>query len=564
MTEPDSWIRISALLLVSLSAGVSVPGQENADGILLAPDRSLERRMTAAETHRYRVSVAEGTAANILVDQYGIDLVVTVLGTEGEKLREFDAPVGADGPESVFVPSAEGGMFRLEVRALDAAAPPGRYVIRLRGALSLAEYHSREVREDTEQWRDWYLNFQLSEDRIVSVGPSDEFGAAGRLMYVDTGTGRFGMLRPLADGTFYSAATLVDDFPVAVRLAFRRDADGRIASLDWREEDQPQRSAPRVFPAHVEEVAFANGDVKLRGLLVVPDGSGPCPAVVYVHGSGDATRHAGFFHSYFQRLGLAVLAFDKRGAGESTGDWRRSSLGDLADDVLAGVGFLASRPDIDPDHIGLFGISQAGWVASLAAARSPHVDFLVINCGSGVSVVENMVYERDGTLREAGAPVDQIPPLLEFYRRLLQAAADGRPWEEIEELRREGRSRPWAAQIPALEVGRDSVLWDWLRRNGNYDGSTILRQVHCPVLWFLADRDRNVPSQASRPRLEAALAAGGNEHGRVVMLSPATHVMFRSETGFFSEVMRSDQGFIPGYWGTLTQWLGERLTEVRR
>lgn len=122
-----------------------------------------------------------------------------------------------------------------------------------------------------------------------------------------------------------------------------------------------------------ETVAFANGDVHLTGRLTLPLSPVPCPALVFVHGSGPGLRDTYLVEAdLLARHGIASLGFDKRGCGESTGDWHPVDFDVLADDVLAAVQCLRRDPRIRADKVGLFGISQAGWIIPLAASRSAY------------------------------------------------------------------------------------------------------------------------------------------------------------------------------------------------
>src|SRR5262249_31118792 len=136
-------------------------------------------------------------------------------------------------------------------------------------------------------------------------------------------------------------------------------------------------------PYKQEEVSFQNGEVKLAGTLLTPLKKGRRPAVVFFHGSGPQTRESylRFFADLFARRGVVALIYDKRGTGASTGEvWYRT--GDrfdvLAADALSGVRFLLSRPEVDPKKIGLWGLSQGGWLAPLAASRSKDIAFLIV------------------------------------------------------------------------------------------------------------------------------------------------------------------------------------------
>jgi uncharacterized protein len=144
---------------------------------------------------------------------------------------------------------------------------------------------------------------------------------------------------------------------------------------------------------------FPSGDIRLAYTLERPAGTGPFPAIVMGHGSGTVTRHQG--SSLARRLvdaGFAVLRYDKRGVGDSGGVYETAGnvanservFPILAGDMLAGVEFLKTRSDVDPSRIGLFGVSQAGWIIPLAASRSSDVKFMILVVGPTVSVgVEN-------------------------------------------------------------------------------------------------------------------------------------------------------------------------------
>ena len=160
--------------------------------------------------------------------------------------------------------------------------------------------------------------------------------------------------------------------------------------------DSGAPSAPSI-PATSDTVP--SGDVRLAYALDLPAGPGPFPAIVMGHGSGPVTRQQLVSLALgFVQAGFAVLRYDKRGVGQSGGVYEVAGnvpnservFPILADDMLAGVEFLKTRSEIDPSRIGLFGVSQAGWIIPLAASRSSDVKFMILVVGPTVSVgVEN-------------------------------------------------------------------------------------------------------------------------------------------------------------------------------
>lgn len=157
---------------------------------------------------------------------------------------------------------------------------------------------------------------------------------------------------------------------------------------------------------HVE-VAFRNRsqDLALAGLLFVPEGDGPFPAAVVIHGSGTSRRDNGWYLTLAQHLqdsGIVVLLPDKRGSEKSGGDWRTSSLEDLATDTLAAIAYLRAQQAVPLSAIGVIGMSQGGWIAPIVASKDGDLAFLVSMVGSAVTPREQLLYEENYNLREMG------------------------------------------------------------------------------------------------------------------------------------------------------------------
>jgi len=219
---------------------------------------------------------------------------------------------------------------------------------------------------------------------------------------------------------------------------------------------------------------FTNGDVRLSYRLDLPARSGPVGAVVFGHGSGQQTKDScRFLADGFLSRGFATLCFDKRGVGQSTGTFvfvgARDSIpvfADLASDMAAGVAFLRTRPEIDPNRIGLAGVSQAGWIVPLAAVNARPA-FMVLLVGPTVSVGIEGFYSR--IVEDTNAPVE------DGYR-----------------------------QLPSF--------------NGfhGFDPEPVLESLNVPGLWLLGGEDRSIPTPATITILDQLIAAG----------KPYAHVVF--------------------------------------
>ncbi|MEV7093482.1 alpha/beta fold hydrolase [Amycolatopsis sp. NPDC051045] len=162
-------------------------------------------------------------------------------------------------------------------------------------------------------------------------------------------------------------------------------------------------TAPPASAADVtnDDVTFRNGGVTLHGTVVAPPGGTKRPGLVMIHGSGEHSRDDYRFEAEaFARQGIATLIYDKRTEGYSQFE---RSYSTLADDALAAVEELRKRPEVDPARVGVWGLSEGGWVAPLAASKSPeHVAFVVTLGANGVEPSRQQAWAIENQLRRLG------------------------------------------------------------------------------------------------------------------------------------------------------------------
>ncbi len=131
-----------------------------------------------------------------------------------------------------------------------------------------------------------------------------------------------------------------------------------------------------------KQISFIVKGLKLYGMLHLPSGKGPFPALTMLHGfTGQRVEPHRLFVKIARKLapqGIAVLRFDFRGSGESEGDFKDMTVSGEIEDALASLDFLASQPEVDKNRMGVLGLSMGGFVASCVAAKDPRVKFLVL------------------------------------------------------------------------------------------------------------------------------------------------------------------------------------------
>src|SRR5271167_2389016 len=197
-------------------------------------------------------------------------------------------------------------------------------------------------------------------------------------------------------------------------------------------------------------VHFVSGNTTLAGTLSFPAGPHSHPAVVLFHGSGAQERDL-FTARWFAEQGIAALAYDKRGVGESTGNFRAVPFMDLCDDGLAAIEYLKSRKEIDTKRIGVWGLSQGGWLGPLAASRSADVSFVIAVSGPGVSPGEQMIVFYANELRATGASENDVQEAGALRRDIWNYLSTGAGYEKAKAELEQGRTKRWYKQAKAQQ-----------------------------------------------------------------------------------------------------------------
>ena len=314
----------------------------------------------------------------------------------------------------------------------------------------------------------------------------------------------------------------------------------------------------------LEELTFANGDTRLAGTLVVPAGEGPHPAVAIVDGSGPGVRNDPYFLALadlFGSIGFATLVWDKPGCGDSTGDWLKQDLDDRATEAIAAVRYLRGRSDIKTDAVGLWGISQGGWVSPLAASLSSDIAFVIAVSGPAISPAEQELFRVEHELRADGFPAEDIEKAVGFYSAGLQMLREGFTFDAImEALGAEGVQDETSLQyIGDLEP----TQIEFMRRIMDYDPRPVLRQVTCPFLGIWGETDRLLPALLTVEAFRQELTSAGNQDITLKVFAEADHGIYTSETGSRKEAdarrQRGERHFAPGYFALMQDWLSERF-----
>jgi len=231
-----------------------------------------------------------------------------------------------------------------------------------------------------------------------------------------------------------------------------------------------------------QRVTVTGAAQPLHGVLALPPrGTGPFGLVVFVHGDGpvDAT-HDTFYRPIWEALaqaGFASLSWDKPGINGAPGNWLDQSMDDRARETAAAIAWARTQPEIDPDRIGLWGASQAGWVMPKVAAADPRLRFMIA-VSPAINWLRQGRYNLLAELAKSGASPDEVD------------AAKARSDENLHYLRTDASYAD--ARSAGVADGMSPDRWRFARRNLASDASADLAKVHVPVLLMLGGHDVNV------------------------------------------------------------------------
>jgi pimeloyl-ACP methyl ester carboxylesterase len=316
--------------------------------------------------------------------------------------------------------------------------------------------------------------------------------------------------------------------------------------------------APGCQPYSQDEVSIrVNDEVTLAGTLSIPEGQGPFPAVVLLSGSGLQTRdHEVWGFPLFSKIAdqltrrsIVVLRCDDRGYGWSTGDpsGNANTTLDFADDAMAQVKYLQTRPEVNPARIGLLGISEGALVASMAAARSGDIEFVILLAGPAVPIDENLLAHLELNLRAKGLDEATIAKKVDLWRRIYGAV---RRDEGLEQLRLELRDAD--ERIPK---SLDVVTSKWGRFLVSSDPRDDQAKMKARVLALYGEKDVQVPAGLNAPALKQTFREVGKTNYEVQVLDDANHLFQKAVTGSADEYEELPKEFVPGFTEAVAAWI---------
>lgn len=329
-------------------------------------------------------------------------------------------------------------------------------------------------------------------------------------------------------GTFAGSAFIKGTLEPVTLVKGQWKSLGIAGAFEMRRGQKPE------LPYEIHEVGFSNGGINLSGSLYLPKGNGPFPAAVFISGSGDAKRgEGGFISDRLARAGIAVLAYDKRGVGSSTGNWKSASFDDLGSDATAALEALRKFQKIDSSKIGLICQSQGCWIAPIAVRNGAKVNLLVSMSAPAVTVSDEHLDYYKVTLEAGGFSSSDINKAFELVRTDQAVSLGLKTWAELQAVIEKYQSEGWFRFLKYEPMTIDNPLRAFQRKTALYDPQKDLNSLPIPSLWLYGTSDKIIPVAESIARIKQLRSKIKPE---VIILNGADH--------------------------SLTVWLPEKLPEA--
>jgi len=332
-----------------------------------------------------------------------------------------------------------------------------------------------------------------------------------------------------------------------------------------------------------EEVWFTNrkDGAHLAGTLTIPNSQEEFPAVVLISGSGLQDRDETVYHhkpfkvlaDYLTRNNIAVLRYDDRGAGKSTGPLENVTPENFAEDAYSGVQYLKSRNDLNISDIGFIGHSMGAVEGSILASRYSDISFLVMLGGPGIPLDEHMLKSDSVNNARSGKSMDEITSGQILLRNMMTEVKKGHR-RDITETNLNRIIDEWRDALPAhVKEGVDEFTkhhpdhWramasEWAttyyRYVLHYDPYPVLTKISCPVLSLIGEKDvQTLPEEISHA-IENALENGRCKNYRVEIIKNLNHLFQQCETGAISEYVQIEETFDVVVMKQIARWIDEQ------
>jgi Dienelactone hydrolase and related enzymes len=333
------------------------------------------------------------------------------------------------------------------------------------------------------------------------------------------------------------------------------------------------------FPYKQQEVTFANAKdtVTLAGTLTIPEGKGPFTAVVMVTGSGPQDRneelmgHKPFLviADYLTRNGIAVLRYDDRGVGKSTGKFSKATTLDFANDANAAVAFLKTNKSINPKKIGIIGHSEGGMITVIDAVRNKDVAFIVSLAGTALRGDEILMRQSELLSRAQKVDEKDIAEAAKINRTVYDIVLNEKDAAKMRTdittiLKSEIGKQAETKNLPKEDAEKmvesqvKQITSPWFINFMRYNPQDDLAKLKKPMLYLVGEKDYQVPAEPNVAALKAIIEKGKKKNITINVIPGANHLFQQCKECTVSEYATLEETFSTKALQLMAEWINKR------
>ncbi|MET1412726.1 alpha/beta fold hydrolase [Roseibium sp. HPY-6] len=332
---------------------------------------------------------------------------------------------------------------------------------------------------------------------------------------------------------------------------------GYIAAFGLTE--RPQTPGERDYIIEHHRLPGGSPGVILDAELTVPYGEARVPGVILITGSGPQNKdeemagHKPFLvlSDHLTKHGFAVLRYDDRGVGKSTGDFSSVTPMELAADAAAAMRFLKTHPRIAGGKTGYIGHSEGGYLAPIAHKQNA-ADFQILLAAPALRLLPDvMATQVADVARAQGVSESEIDRQLRAVDEVVSLLRSPDTPQDMRKIlaaifKRAGANRS--------QIKENVDLWSspWAIAYAKHDPRPYLETLKVPVLAVFGEHDLQVSPRQNAPVMEGLLR---HPQSRTLVLAGLNHLLQPTETGKVSEYVRIPTTIDPIALRTMEKWM---------
>lgn len=286
-----------------------------------------------------------------------------------------------------------------------------------------------------------------------------------------------------------------------------------------------------------EEISFQAGRFFISGSLVLPDSGNNFPVAVMCWGSGPTNRKQSIKSSKVMRKfiekGFAFFIDDKPGSGDSKGEFSGDNLlRERAMILEKEIEILKKHPSINPNQIGLYGSSQAGYVMSVTLEQNKDISFMIAwSCPAMNSIEQSAYLVKMQSLCNGDSETDA-----EKLRKFYVQRAKAKDYKEYFEAAKYLDEHPVIIELGWGGIAEEKDFEPIGTNSESYINPVNgIGKVNFPSLFIFGEKDTQIDPIQGAVAFQETLEKSGNRNYKIITIPGVDHNMRITKTGCLKE-----------------------------